>query len=261
MLQLNFSISDNNKGKELNLNDLDLTVLPKFLEQVYNFLRGSNNNDLTNLKIGLESGSAVVTVKGSEPEMQDVVKDYTSLQDSNDLSHLDKKRASVIKAWQQTEAVNKNKRTYNIFYIDNRSNAVKSRVEISKKTNYKLPQTWVEVEKYLYGQIFDMGGKNNVNVHITLENGQTLKVNTNKPLLAGEEENRLYKDQLLRVKAWQDIDTKELDGDRIELISFEAHDEVFDKSKYDKLAHKTAEAWKDVPDVNKWVEEGRGNIE
>ena len=261
MFQLNFSISDSSKGKELDLNDLDLSVLHEFLKQVQNFLKGSKNNDLNNLQIGLESGSAVVTVRGLEPEMQDIIEDYIHLQGNTDLSPIDRKRANIIKTWQQAEAVNKNKRTYNIYYIDGGSNPVGPKVEISKKTKYRLPQTWVEVEEYLYGKIFDMGGKKNANVHIALENGETLKVNTDQSFLAKEKKNHLYKDQLLRVKAWQNVDTKELDGDRIELISFEAHDKGFDKSKYDKLAHKTAEAWKDVPDISRWIEEGRGNIE
>jgi len=102
-----------------------------------------------------------------------------------------------------------------------------------------------------------MGGKHKPNVHIALENGDSLTLDAKAEFLADDSENRLYKDQLVRIKAEQNLRTKELRKEAI--VSFEKYAPHFDESEFEALSVKVKSAWADVPDIVAWVEEVRGN--
>ena len=258
MIQISFILQDNSRGEELDLNNLDLGLFADFFRQVQDFLRGSNNQDLSEMKIGVRSGSATVLVEGSKSVLSPLLKDYAYLQKHTDLSRIDSKRAKIIKSWQETDAVRQNKRTYQITHKTRESEPESSMVAISQNTSYKLPQLWVDVELYLYGHIYDMGGKNKSNVHMELENGDSIIVEADQEFLAGEKENHLYKKQLIRVKARQNIADNSVSNAK--LISFESYNRIFNQAEYKKLAEKGAQAWKGIKDIDKWIEEGRGNL-
>ena len=258
-MQINFTLKDNVKGKELSLDNLDLGLLADFLKQVQEFLRGSENLDLGNIQIGIQSGSAAVVASGADADLATVLRDSALLKDSTDLSRIDPRRARVIRNWQESEAVRHSKRTYQITQDGGNKHSAKTQITVSKDTKYTLPLVWADVELYLYGHIYDMGGKNKSNIHMTLENGDSLTIDADQDFLANEKKNHLYKKRLVKIKARQNIKDKSIDG--AELISFEHYDGAFEQSKYDQLAEKGSIAWKDVLDVNEWVEEGRGNLE
>ena len=82
-----------------------------------------------------------------------------------------------------------------------------------------LASTWVSVEKYLTGRVFDIGGKQNPNVHVILsDSGNDLVVQATEQQLGGERENQLYKEVTLHVQAEQHLRTKALRN--IRLIEF-----------------------------------------
>jgi len=70
------------------------------------------------------------------------------------------------------------------------------RVRVRRETDYRIGEIvpWVAVEKYLFGQVVDMGGTQKANVHLKLERGgKTLLVGASQGYLREQVENRLYR--------------------------------------------------------------------
>jgi hypothetical protein len=114
----------------------------------------------------------------------------------------------------------------------------------------------VQVERYIRGEIQDLGGSTKANAHVRLPDGRTLKVTTEKGLLRDDSINRLYKTAMLRVRAEYNVLTRELRNAR--LIEFVSHSSTVDEEELARLARRGAAAWKDVGDATAWVDELRG---
>ncbi len=253
--KLSFAMKDTVLGEELTPYNLTLPLLSEFIEQVTTFLRGSNRPDLTEVKTSIKKGSLAVVAENPIGILDDAFKDYESVQRSNSLDLLDPVRAKIIERWQQ-DARNNQDRVYELFLGDTKSELPV--FTISSDTDFKSKkEVWVDVELYLYGKIYDLGGKSKPNVHIELENGKSIKIGTKASILTGDSENRLYKEQLVRVKAKRNIETKELKDER--LISFEHYRPEFDDEEFEKIAKKAKVAWQSVKSATGWVENMRGN--
>ncbi|PIS09089.1 hypothetical protein COT75_03195 [Candidatus Beckwithbacteria bacterium CG10_big_fil_rev_8_21_14_0_10_34_10] len=255
--RLSFAIKDSVLGADLSPSNFTLPLLSEFIEQVTTFIRGKGRPDLGQIKTRIERGSLTVVVENKEELLDDAVRDYTLLQQNKDLEDVtDPIRAEIIGQW-QLSAKSKHGRTYEIFTEKIPTQDV-LRLIISDKTNYELKKkAWVDVELYLYGKVYDLGGKNKPNVHIELENGKTIKIGAHILTLKKDNENRLYKTQLVRIKAKQNVSTHKLKDER--LISFEHYNPVFDEDEFERIAKKANIAWKSVKSATDWVESLRGN--
>lgn len=253
--KISFAIKDKVLGEELTPSNLTLPLLSEFVEQVTTFLRGSGRPDLSEVKTSIKKGSLAVVVENPVGTLDDAFKDYQTIQRTKTLDFVDPVRARVVETWQKA-ADSSEDRIYELFFGEAKSED--TTLTISDETDYKASQeTWVDVELYLYGRIYDLGGKNKPNVHLELENGKSIRVGTKASILLDDNENRLYKDQLVRIKAKRNIATKELKDER--LISFEHYDPTFDQDEYDKIAKKAQIAWQSVKNPTGWVESLRGN--
>ena len=257
-----FSLQDQRMGKEISLENVDLGVLSDFAKQVQSFLKGEENLDLENVEVKLTSGSTVFQVEAPEAMAGSLIRDLDHIAKDDDLSGVDPKRAKIVKDWQGSKAVREGRRSYGLKKIargpDKRQST--SEAKISKDSTYRLPQTLVDVELYLKGQIETMGGKSDPNIHMTLETGESLIIDAGRELLRDEEHNPLYKDRMVRVKAKKNTKTQALKD--AEVVSFEPPPSGKNNpDKYDQLAKKGAVAWGGVPSASKWVEEMRGNLE
>lgn len=116
---------------------------------------------------------------------------------------------------------------------------------------------WVRVERYVRGEIMDLGGATRPNAHVKLPDGRTLTVAAPRELLAAEERNRLYKPAMLRIRAQYNVLTQELRN--AELIEFVEYAPRFDAEAFERMTRRGAERWKDVPDASAWVEQLRGS--
>ena len=101
----------------------------------------------------------------------------------------------------------------------------------------RTDDVWVQVEKYLYGNVIDMGGKNKANVHLELENGQTLIMTSTQDFLSRDEQNRLYRPALLHVTAEENLLTGALRN--LSLLAFEAHQPRYDEDEFNLLGQCT----------------------
>lgn len=109
---------------------------------------------------------------------------------------------------------------------------------------------WVEVKKYLHGQITGLGGTSKTKVQLKLENGEVLTVASAPKLLVDEERNRLYKPAVLRISAEENLHNGELRN--LTLLGFEDTQTIWDEAAFGELVRKGTQAWADVPDD--WLE-------
>ncbi len=254
-LEISFSIKDTLLNEELAPDNLNLPALNEFSNQVIRFLRGTKGHDLTQVKASIEPGSLRLRVRDEERVLQDVFSDYTQGVVSGNLDEIDPVRASVIELWQQ-QAKASISRSYEL--STGPSNNVGMVVRISAETNFhKQKSLIVEVEEYVYGQIFDMGGKSKPNVHIELDNGKTLTVGSETSQLTEDRTNRLYSKQLIRITAKKNLKTNELQDEK--LIAFENYSPHFDEDEFQAIVRKGRIAWRSISDPNAWLEELRGN--
>lgn len=254
---LYFSIDDTLLDEKIGLDNVSLPILKDLIEQFSAFIKGDNSVNLNEVKIEIKPGSVALVAEHS-PLTESAVADYRTFKQSGDLSHISPIRAKVIASLQEKARKNPD-RLYTISDETTKTSIKSNSVEISSETDFRVvhKDQWIDTETYLHGRVYDMGGKSKSNVHLTLSNGTSIKLGAEESLLADDSENRLYKDQLVRIKAQRNLRTKELRNER--LVNFEYYEPSFDEIEFNNQVAKTKQAWQDVPDIVSWVEELRGN--
>jgi hypothetical protein len=255
--ELYFSIDDRVQGDQLSLNNLSLPIIAELVESVTKFIKGSSTIDLSDVKVLVKDGSLAIAVPLSRT-IEPVMADFDLLKNTHRLEDIDPKRAKVIADWQ--ERVRKNpSRSYSIADDSDAASHSVDKIIINKDSDYRMAveDQWVQTETYLYGKVFDMGGKNKPNVHLAFETGGTVTLDAEEELLADDADNHLYKNRLVRIKAEQNLRTNELRKES--LVSFEKYAPRFDDNEFLALSAKVKSLWADVPDIVAWVEDVRGN--
>jgi hypothetical protein len=247
--RLELVLDDVVDGRPVTPSSMPVGLLSQFHEQVARFLKGSHADvDLDTLRVSIEEGSyklvlaAMALVSGLASDM--------ALLGSGNLDDMDAKRASVIEEWQKA-ALRVQTRRYGLL-----SDSAKP-VFIHGGSRYERHDNamWATVEKYVHGQVVDLGGKK-PNLHLQLADGTMLKVNTSQDQVLHEEKNLVYRTALLRIRAEEDIANGKLRN--VQLIEFVSHAPTFDPQSFEAMVAKGRKAWADVPDASQWVEEQRG---
>lgn len=252
---ITFALKDVLVNEDISPENTTLPLLNEFVQQVMTFLKGKKHIDLSKTRSSIKKGSLALRISNDDGLLDDAFKDYDLLLKGGSINDIDSIRAKVVQQWQSNSKNNDN-RSYVLLVNDNiRKN---SELVISKETNFVIiGNNWVDVDLYLYGKVFDLGGKNRPNVHIELENGNTIKIQTNSNLLSTDEENRLYKKQLVRIKAKRNIESHQLREEN--LVSFVYYNPEFDEKSFNEISEKATQAWSSVRNASKWVDEIRGN--
>ncbi len=250
--QLRFSVNDRIDDIEVSPSHISLGLLGEFQRDVSEFLKGSNRDvDPTKVLVSIEDGSVAFLVSGLLAATTLWI-DLERLKSPDSLSLIDPKRASVVERWQSVAQKNPH-RKYSVadqltqlsfFSVDSASNFRRN------------DDVWVHIEKYLHGNIIDMGGKTKANVHLELENGLTLTIASTQALLAQSEQNHLYRPALLHVSAEENLLTGELRN--LQLLTFEEHRPSYDEDEFNLMVERGTKAWSDVSDPTAWLEMLRG---
>lgn len=250
--RVKLSLSDRTGGFETSPERVRLADLVRFADDVQVFLRGDTKEvDTQNLEVSVQEGSLAIE---TSPLMGTprLFADMRALLEDELLEGIDAKRQEVIERWQKM-ARQSREVAYKISapFLDRP-------VVVSADTDYRADDAdqWVQVERYLRGEIQDLGGATKANAHVRLPDGTTLKVTTEKDLLRDDKENRLYKTAMLRIRAEYNVLTRELRSAR--LIEFVEYTAKVDEEELIRLTRRGASAWKDVTDPTAWVDELRG---
>ena len=225
-IQIEFVMKDKVEGKELTPSTISLSRFNQFNEQVERFIKGSENKKLDQVFVAVEEGSYKLRVLLSFTMLSGgLERDLRLMNREDTLGMIDPRRAEVVRDWQASI-----KKSMDLKYAIKAPGIGIKSIELSKETDYrdKDEERWVKIEKYLIGEVTDMGGAQKANIHIRLrDTSETLIIDAMPELLKEQEKNRLYHEVLIRVEALQNIKTGEIKKWR--LISFEDHQAVYDE--------------------------------
>lgn len=251
--RITITLIDHTAGFEATPDRVRLGDLAGFSSDVATFLRGEDKDvDTSTLEVAVRKGSlAIETVPLlSAPNL---FRDLRTLLGGELLDNLDAKRREVMERWQKAA-----RQTKQVAYRISAPFLDRS-IEINAESDYHADDAdqWVQVERYIRGEIQDLGGVTKANAHINLPDGRTLKVTTERDVLRNDTVNRLYKLAMLRIKAEYNVLTRELRNAR--LVEFVEHASTVDEEALARLTRRGAVAWKDVPNATTWVDELRGD--
>ena len=106
-----------------------------------------------------------------------------------------------------------------------------NRLTINPSTNYTLPtEDWVTAEFYFYGDITNMGGKVNPNVHVSVPGLTSFRIETPKETLAEYDHNPLYKPLGVRATGRQNLATGEIDSGSLKFVEFIEYSQDYDEN-------------------------------
>ncbi len=242
------------EGREITPANIGFSRFNEFNKEVADFLVGSQRLDLDDVHVSVEEGSYMLRTLLPALVLSSVEPDLKLMAREDVLGEMDPKRSEIVKKWQD-----RSKNNPDLSYEMLPAGEGLSKIRISQESDYRIGAIvpWVTVEKYLFGEILDMGGSQKANIHIkTRQSSKLLKVGTNQDYLRDQPENRLYHKALLQVRAEQHFRTGELRN--IQLISFVDYRPVYDEEAMKLFETEGARAWADVPDAAAWVREVRG---
>lgn len=250
--RITVSLIDHSAGFEASPERVRLSDLADFSADVAVFLRGDSKEvDTKTLEVAIRHGSLAIetTPLSLAPRL---FGDLRALLVSELLDGVDAKRREVMERWQRAA-----RQTRQLAY---RITApfLERPILINSESDFHADDAdqWVQVERYIRGEIQDLGGATKANAHVRLPDGRTLKVTAERAVLKNDTVNRLYKVAMLRIKADYNVVTRELRNAR--LVEFVEYAPRVDEDELARLMRRGALAWKEVPDATSWVDELRG---
>ncbi|MGY6519360.1 MAG: hypothetical protein ACXIUZ_11685 [Lysobacteraceae bacterium] len=243
---LRFVLDDRIDDATVGPSRVPLGLLKQFHQDVAEFLAGSKREvDPQQVMVSVQEGSLVLAISGLLAATG-LWHDVTQLQGDEDVARIDDRRAEVMERWQATVRKHPHRR----YALADREGVAVVRVDGASDFRKRAVAAWVPVEKYLSGQITDLGGTTKANVHLRIASGRVLTIASSQQLLAEQEQNRLYRLATLRVSAEEHLDTGDLRN--LVLMGFEDTRPTWDEAQFDEMVQRGTAAWKDVPDD--WLE-------
>lgn len=248
---LTIALVDTSAGFEAKPDRVMLGALADFASEVETFLRGESKEiDPWKLEVAVREGSLAFET-APIPTSYAVFHDLNQMLAGESLDGIDKKRLEQVEKWQ------KQSRGGRKIGVRFSSAALARNVYISPETDYHADDSnhWVSVERYVRGELQDMGGSTKTNAHIRLPDGSLLNIASSRDLVRDERVNRIYKLVMVRIKAKLNIRTGKLkDARLLEFVEYDPN-RVDDLTR---LRQNGAEAWKGVKDASAWVDDLRG---
>ena len=237
-----------NKDKALSPQDIDINEIKDFISDIESFLYPNRKEKQKRPRISynIEEGSvkhkfvlpisAVILFNGLT----------TEIKNRNNLDFLDYKRQSIIDKFQK-KAI---KEGYVIEF--NNSLSKESSLIIDYTTNFEMiTPNYYESEFYLYGEIYQEGGKN-PNLHIsTKEYGNLTIAATKKQIMDGEK--KTYKPYGIKVRGKKSLEDNSLTD--LELIEFIQYKPVFNKLLLEKVIKKASINLSKITNVDAWIDD------
>lgn len=246
------SLEDESGGYEISPGRVPLSVLRTFVKDVEDFLRGDGHDlDGQALEVAIVQGS--LAIQTTPITSAGLFRDLLQLAASERLDGLDKKRREVMERWQ------KQARGLRRSVVRIAGPSIAHAIHISAASDFHADDAdqWVHVERYLQGEIVEMGGLKKVNAHIRLQDGTLIPVESDRDFFRNDTVNRLYKMAMARISAEYNVVTRKYRNAR--LLGFQEHQQTLDEEQLQRLVERGAKAWRDVPHASDWVESLRGN--
>jgi hypothetical protein len=252
-LVLTFAFDDGSQAGPASPARVALTAMRDFTREVEDFLRGDDKEvDVARLNVAVVDGSFGLRTEPIALAPM-LVRDLGLLASSQTVDAVSERRRNVVLTWQ------KRARSKTRWHCRIEAPFMPGPLRIDASTDFRANDAdqWVVVERYMRGEVFEIGGQHTVNVHIRLADGQPLHVDATKDQLRDDRSNRLYKQAMVRFRADYNVITGKYRNAR--LIAFTDYSPQFDAKSFERLTQRGAEAWRDVADATAWVETLRGD--
>ena len=251
---LYFSLKDVINGEQITPDNVPLKSIIELADSMNRFIFGKTKST-SEISVSVRKGSFAIVAPASQI-ISEAINDYRTIRETGTLDNIDPIRAKIIRDL-QLKAQKGTDRIYTISDTDTAQS--QNSLVISKDTDYKTIRTdqWVPTETYMYGMVVDIGGKTKTNVHLVLENGDTIVLDADSKQIEEDEKNRIYHKQLVRITAEQNLETKKYRNEH--LSDFVDYAPKYDEEQFNIISKKVQHSWADVVDILAWVEDARGN--
>lgn len=235
-----------NRDNSLSPKDVDINEIKDFIVDVESFLypNRKEKRNRPHISYTIEDGSAkhkfflpvtaVILFNGLTSEIKN----------RNNIDFLDYKRQSVIDKFQKRAV----REGYKIEFNNSISN--NPALIIDDATNYEMiAPTYFESEFYLYGEIYQEGGKN-PNLHISTKKYGNIKVSATKEQIMNSEK-KTYKPYGIKVRGKKNLEDNSLYD--LVLLEFIQYKPIFNKSLLDKVIEKASGNLSKITNVDTWL--------
>jgi len=236
-----------NKDNTLSPKDIDINEVKDFISDIESFLypNRKEKQNRPHISYDIEEGSAkhkfflpitaVILFNGLTSEIKS----------RNNLDFLDHKRQFIIDKFQK-KAI---KEGYVIEF--NNSVSKEASLVIDYTTIFEMiAPTFYESEFYLYGEIYQEGGKS-PNLHISTEKYGNLTISaTKEQIMKGEK--KTYKPYGIKVSGKKSIEDDKLSD--LTLIEFIQYKSVFNQSLLEKIIKKASVNLNKIANVDAWID-------
>jgi len=253
-----FRMEEQVGGVEITPATIGLSRFNRFNREVEDFVKGGARDiALDDVRVSIESGSYLLRLLLPVSLLQSVEPDVRRLETGSNLDGMAPARQTIVKEWQRQARRNP------AFKVTIESPEARFHpVRISSQSDYHLhsDNQWAQVEKYLIGQVMDMGGKTSANVHLLVKGlAKPVVLESSVEYLRDQSDNMLYHDVQVRVRAEQNIRTRELRN--VKLVEFIGKPPVYNEQELNQAIRKGTAAWADVENIAQWVAEQRGGYD
>ncbi len=250
---ITFKLKDSSFGYDISPERVPLATLRDFSRDVEEFVRGGEDKSVNTAQLEVSVIHGSLAVQTTPLNSVSLFNDLALLVAGQIIDGLQTKRREVVLRLQKRLLANKQAQ----FVIE--SPALAQSIVIDSRSDYRTDDAdqWVQVERYLRGEIEDLGGSAVANAHMRLPDGTRLTVQATKDVIRNDYVNRLYKPAMVRISAQFNVMTHEYKDAK--LIEFVEHNNKPDMEALRRGRERAAKAWADVPDSAAWVEQIRGN--
>lgn len=240
-------IKVDNFNHSLSPKDIDINDIKNIITDIEAFLYPTKEEKKLRPQISYDIKSGSARHRFSLPISAVILFNglTTEINKRKSLDFLDYKRQEIINKFQQ-KAI---KEGFSIEF--NSSLSENPTLVIDNKSNYELisPQ-YYESEFYLYGEIYQEGGKT-PNIHIATSKYGNLTVSaTKEQILDGEK--KTYKPYGLKVKGKKSLSDGKLND--LKLIEFINYKPVFDRSLLNKVIERASANLNKIENLDHWIE-------
>jgi hypothetical protein len=235
-----------NRDNSLTPKDVDINEVKDFISDIETFLypNRKEKKNRPHISYDIEEGSArhkfflpitaVILFNGLTSEIKN----------RSNLDFLDYKRQSIIDKFQKKAYIE----GYRIVF--NFSLSKVSTLVIDESTDFEMiAPLYFESEFYLYGEIYQEGGKN-PNIHISTNKHGNITVSATKEQIASGDK-KTYKAYGIKVRGKKNLSDKSLSD--LVLLDFIQYEPIFNKSLLDKVIDKASENLDKIKNVDVWL--------
>lgn len=241
-------IKIDNKYKNLSPNDMDISEIKELLSDIESFLyptrkeKGARPHISYKLEEGCTSNKFFLPITG--------VLFFNSLTSEisqrGSLSFLSYKQQEVIANIQK-----KSREKNLIIEMLSSLNPDKPTLVVDKDTDYEITlPPYYEGEFYLYGEIYQNGGKD-PNIHLATKDGNVTIYATKEQISSGD--NKLYKTYGVKVKGKKSLEDGSFSD--LKLIEFIYYNPVFNRELLNKAIEKAKPNLSKIKDLDAWIDD------